>query len=455
MATATSTRPIPPISEPPLVGSLAAFAGDRLALLRRIARECGDVGCCHVGPSRLVLFNAPELVHAIMVEHAYDFDAGPIRHAAFQPVIGNGLLNSEGDLHRRQRKVMAPLFQPRQVAGYADIMVRYAERAQAEWADGLELDVWAEMTRVTMAIIGKVLFDADVFNETDDLSAALTVAQEYPSRVFATFLPIPITWPVPGHARMRRAIATVNERIQRLIDARRATEVERDDLLSVLLRARDEDGAGMSDAQIRDEALTLFAAGHETTSVALSWAWYLLANHPDAYARLRAEAREVLDGRPPTYDDLPRLEYARRVLKEALRLYPPAYLIVRAPLREIEIGGYSLRRGDSASLAPYTLHRRPDTFPDPERFDPDRFAPDAEARLPRLAYMPFGAGPHICIGNHFALMEGQLLLAALAQRVTFELLPGQRIVPDPQVTLRPKTAIRMRVRRLDATEGSA
>lgn len=448
MATVTTTRPIPTIQEPPVIGSLAAFAGDRLALLRRIARECGDVGSCHVGPSRLVLFNAPELVHAILVEHAYEFDAGPIRHAAFQPVIGNGLLNSEGELHRRQRKVMAPLFQPRQVAGYAESMVRYAERAQAEWADRADVDVWAEMTRVTMAIIGKVLFDADVFTETDDLSAALTIAQEYPSRIFATFLPIPITWPVPGHARMRSAIAVVNDRIQRLIDARRATEVERDDLLSVLLRARDEEGAGMSDAQIRNEAVTLFAAGHETTSVALSWAWYLLASHPEVYERLRAEAREVLGGRPPTYEDLPRLEFARRVLKETLRLYPPAYLIVRAPLRDLEIGGYRLRRGDNASLAPYTLHRRAETYPDPDRFDPDRFAPELEAKLSRLAYMPFGAGPHICIGNHFALMEGQLLLAAFAQRVAFDLMPGQRIVPDPQVTLRPKTAIRMRVRRL-------
>jgi cytochrome P450 len=240
-------------------------------------------------------------------------------------------------------------------------------------------------------------------------------------------------------------------RIQEMIDERRLAgpdAAERDDFLSILLRTRDEDGIPMSDEQIADEAVTFFGAGHETTATALTWAWYLLAKYPDVYDRLRDEAASVLAGRPPTYDDLSRLPYALQVFKETMRLYPPAYVLSRVTLHDVEVGGYLIERGTTVMLSPYAIHRRADYFSDPTHFDPERFTPEREAKLPRYAYMPFGAGPRICIGNHFALMEGHLLLADLAQRVRFELLPGQSIIPDPKVTTRPRDDIQMIVHRM-------
>ncbi len=440
-------KPIQNVEEIPLLGSLPGFNRDHLGFVLAVARACGDVGRFHFGPFPILLFNTSELVHSVLVEHANDFDGGPVRHKAFGPVIGNGLFNSEGELHRRQRKAMAPAFQPRQIKNYADTMVSYGERAQAEWPDGAVVDVNQEMTRITMTIIGKVLFDVDVFTEADMLGAAVVAAIEHITYVFSNLVPIPLDWPLPRHRRTREALAFLKTRIQELIDERRRGGAERDDFLSILLRTRDEDGNPMSDEQIRDEALTLFGAGHETTATALTWAWYLLATHPDVYQQTRNEVDGVLQGRSPTYADLAQLPYTLRVLKEAMRLYPPAYLLSRVALHDVEVGGYPVRRSDTVFMAPYALHRRADYFPDPTRFDPERFTPENEARLPRYAYMPFGAGPRICIGNHFALMEGHLLLAALAQRVRFELVPGQEIVPDPKITIRPRDGIKMVVRR--------
>ena len=446
--TATAvTRPVQKIPELPFIGSLPGFNRDRLGFLLGLSRAGGDVARFHFGPFPAYFFNTPELIQAVMVDHPQDFDGGPVRHNAFGPVIGNGLFNSEGELHRRQRKIMAPAFQPRHIKTYADTIVGYGEQMQAAWEDGAVVDVSHEMTNLTMSIIGKVLFDADVVTEADDLGAAVTTVLGHISYVFSSLYPIPISWPLPRHRRTRKAIAFLRAGIQDMIDERRNSPVERDDFLSILLRSRDDDGNPMSDEQVIDEAMTFFGAGHETTANGLTWAWYLLSTHPDAYARLRAEVDTVLRGRSPTYEDLPRLPYAQRVFKESLRLYPPAYIFSRFALRDVEVGGYPIRKGETVVMSPYSMHRRPDLFASPERFDPDRFTPEREAALPRHAYMPFGAGPRICIGNHFALMEGHLLLATLAQRATFDLAPGQEVVPAPQVTTRPRDGIQMIVRR--------
>ncbi len=298
-----------------------------------------------------------------------------------------------------------------------------------------------------MSIIGKVLFDADVFTETDALGAAVSVAIEHIDYVFSHLIAVPLSWPLPRHRRTRQALSFLRARIQEMIDERRQGSVERDDFLSILLRTRDEDGCPMSDTQIRDEALTLFGAGHETTATALTWAWYLLATRPDIYAQVRHEVDSVLRGRSPEYGDLPHLPYTLQVLKEAMRLFPPAYVLSRVALHDVAMEPYPVRRHETVVMSPYTIHRRPDYFADPTRFDPERFTPENEAKLSRYAYMPFGAGPRVCIGSHFALMEGHLLLAAIAQRATFELVPGQRIVPNPMVTLRPQGGIQMVVRR--------
>ncbi|HLZ81051.1 MAG TPA: cytochrome P450 [Ktedonobacteraceae bacterium] len=453
MVTQTQTKntkkPIPSIKEPPVVGSLLPYKRDRLDVFLRVTRECGDVGSFHFGPFPLVVFNTSEYAHSIFVEHAYDFDKGEVIHNAFRPVIGNGIFTSEGAFHRQQRKLIAPSFQPRQITGYADTMVKYSEQIQQGWKDGETVDISHEMTQLTMSIVGKVLFDADVFTEADELGSAMTTVLGHVTHTLSSLFPIPLSWPTSRNRHARQAIAVLRGRIQKMITEREASGEEGNDLLSTLLRAREEDGKRMSDEQISDESLTLFGAGHETTATALAWAWYLLATHPDVYRSMQQEVDSVLQGIAPTYADLARLPYTLQVFKETMRLYPPAYGISRTALRDIEIDGYFIPKNGFIAVCPYTLHRRPDYFPEPEKFDPQRFTPENEKRLPRYAYMPFGAGPRICIGNHFAMMEGHLLLAALAQQVTFELVEGQRIVPDPNVnlTIRPKYGVKMIVRR--------
>jgi cytochrome P450 len=432
----------------PFIGNLLEFRKDRLNLLRRMARV-GDVCGMHFGPFPGILFNKPEHIHNILVEHAYDFDKGLAIHNTFRPVIGDGIFSSEGDFHRHQRKLMAPPFQPRHIASYADIMGHYGEQIQQTWADGATIDVNRHMTNVTMSIIGKALFDADVFTETGELGAAMTITTEYVSHSLSTLLPPPYSWPTPRNRRTHKAVQVLRNRIQRFIDERRNNPVERNDFLSILLQARDEDDKPMSDEQLMAECLTLFGAGHETTATALSWTWYLLCQHPESYQRVQQEVDCVLQGRTPTYADLASLPYCLQVFKEAMRLYPPAYAFSRRALRAVEIDGYRVPKSWVVLIAPYTLHRREEYYPEPEKFDPERFTPEREKQLPRYADLPFGAGPRICIGMYFAMMEGHLLLATLAQRVSFSLVPGQTIVPDPihHLTLRPAGEVNVTVKR--------
>ncbi len=432
----------------PFVGNLPEFTKDRLGLLQRVARA-GDVYGMHFGPFPGILFNKAEHVHSILVQHAYDFDKGLAIHKTFRPVIGDGIFSSEGDFHRHQRKLMAPSFQPRHIASYADSMGHYGEQIQQSWLDGSIIDVNRQMTNLTMSIIGKALFDADVFSETDELGAAMTVTSKYVSHALSTLLPPPYSWPLPRNRRVHKAVQVLRSRIQRFIDERRKNTTERIDFLSILLQARDEDGKPMSDEQLMAECLTLFGAGHETTATALSWTWYLLCQHAESYQRVQQEVDSVLQGRTPTYANLARLPFCLQVFKEAMRLYPPAYATSRRALRDVEIDGYFVPKGQVVLLAPYTLHRREEYFPDPEKFDPERFTPEREKQLPRYAFVPFGAGPRICIGQYFAMMEGHLLLATIAQRVSFSLVPGQTIVPDPlhHLALRPAGEINVKVKR--------
>ena len=442
-------KPIPSIKEPLLIGSISEYKRDRLSFFLHVAQKCGDIGCFHFGPFPLILLNTSEFIHSVLVAHAYDFDKGVYMHNAFRPVIGNGLFISEGEFHRKQRKLMAPAFQPLHLVSSADVMVGYGERMQEAWQDGKTIDIGREMTHVTMSIVVKVLFDADVFTEAGKLGVAITTILEHASYATSRFLPIPYNWPIPRHQRTKKALIVLRDRVQKMIDERRTSTEERGDFLSILLQAREEDGTGMSDEQIRDEALTLFGAGHETIATALTWAWYLLASHPKVYQKMQQEVDSVLQGRAPTYTDLAHLPYTLQVFKETMRLYPPAYAMSRVALHDIELDGYLIRKMQTVAMSPYTIHRRPDYFPDPEKFEPERFTPENENQLPRYAYIPFGAGPRICIGNHFAMMEGHLLLATLAQRVTFEQVPEQHIVPDPSktVTIRPKYGLKMIVRR--------
>ena len=436
------------ISAFPLIGNLPEFNSDRLGVFQRVA-GAGDVYGLHFGPFPGILFNKPEHVHAILVEHAYDFDKGVAIHDTFRPAIGDGIFSSEGEFHRRQRKLISPPFQPRHIASYAETMGYYGEQIQQIWPNGSVIDVNQQMTNLTMSIIGKALFDADVFTETDELGSAMTTLFAYISHRISILLPPPYSWPTPLNRRTHKAAQLLRDRISLFIEERRNHPTDRNDFLSILLQARDEDGKPMSDEQVIAECLTLFGAGHETTATALTWTWYLLCQHPEIYAQVQQEVDSTLQGRTPVYADLARLPYCLQVFKEAMRLYPPAYVFSRRALRDVEIDGYLVPKGYVVMLAPYTLHRRADYFPNPKLFDPERFTPEREKQLPRYAYLPFGAGPRICIGMYFAMMEGHLLLATLAQRVSFSLLPNQAIEPDPihHLTLRPTGAVNVSVQK--------
>ncbi len=389
----------------------------------------------HLGPVPIVMFNRPEHVRSILIEHAYDFSKGLLHKA----MTGNGLFISEGEFHRYQRKLMSPVFQPRHIAGYADTIVRYGERIQQEWQEGETIDLNQQMISLTMSIIGKVLFDADVFNEADELGTAMGIGFEHTVHKLTSLFTPPLIWPTPRNLRVRKATQVVEDHIQAMIAEQRQSKTEHNNFLSILLQATDEDGNAMSNQQLMDECLTLFGAGHETTAAALTWTWYFLCQHPDIHAKVKQEVDTVLQGRTPTYDDLAHLPYCLQVFKETVRLYPPAGAILREALHDIEIDGYLVPKGRNVFLSPYTIQRSATYFPNPEVFDPERFTLEREKQLPRYAYIPFGAGPRICIGNYFALMEGQLLIATLAQHVSFMLIPRQTIEPDPihNLALRP------------------
>ena len=336
-------------------------------------------------------------------------------------LLGDGLLTSEHDVHRRQRKLMAPSFSPRLISRWGDEMVRQGECAAAKWRDGQVIDGVDEMMRLTLSIVGRTLFDVDVALESAWVGRAFEVANRHTAVESARLVPLPMALPTPGRRANARAIADVDRLVGRLVVERRRSGATGDDMLSQLVRARDEDdGRTMSDGELRDEIMTLFFAGHETTANALAWAWRLLAKNPTARARLEAEVDAVLGGRSPEVGDLASLPTALMALKESMRLYPPAYLLGRQTEREVEIGGVRLARGVTVGVNIFGMHRRPEVFADPWRFDLDRFAPGREAALPRSAYLPFGAGPRVCIGNHFALMEAHCFSSTIAQRVRLE-----------------------------------
>jgi cytochrome P450 len=324
-------------------------------------------------------------------------------------------------------------------------MAACAERAQARWADGQTLDLSEEMMKLTLDAVGRTLFDADVTEDAPAIAAALTDAMEY-MMDSVSGVPAPYFWPGPRTRRMKRAVAALDRVVYRIIRARRSERRDRGDVLSILVSAADEHGT-LGDLQVRDEVMTLFLAGHETVANALAWAFYLLSSHPELEARLRAEVEGVLGGRTPAYEDLPKLPLALATLKETLRLYPPAYLLGRLAARDIELGPHTVRKGTFIMINIYAMQRRADLFDDPDAFRPERFLGAAEARIPRGAYVPFGAGARVCIGNHFALMEASLMLATLVQRVTFTRTEAGRVEPEPLVTLRPARGLGVRVER--------
>lgn len=438
-----------------LLGSLLPFARDPGNFLLEIARQYGDVVYMRVLHNHYYLLNNPDDIREVLVNQADKFRKSQLDYDILSRFLGNGLLTSEGSHHRRQRRLAQPAFHSKRIQAYGETMVAYTENLLAEWQDAQVRDVAADMMRLTMQIVSKTLFDADAVTSKGNAAATIGEAihtfQDVSNHAYLRGFTLPAWLPTQDNRRAKTALAHYNHHLEQIIAQRRAASVngevaDKGDLLSMLMLAQDEDGSAMSDQQLRDEVATLFAAGHETTSNALTWAWYALSQTPDAAAPLYDEVDTVLRGRAPTLADLPNLPYTLMVIKETMRLYPPAWILsARTAQEDVTIGQTAIPKGSHVTIAPYALHRLPKYFPDPEQFRPERFTPEREKLIPKYGYLPFGGGPRVCIGNSFALMEAHLIMATIAQRYRLHLVPGQEVKMAMQITLSPANGLKMRL----------
>lgn len=439
----------------PFLGSLREMREDPIAMMMRSMRQHGDVVGFRMGPKRAIFVAHPDHARHVLQENHRNYDKETPGFQKLRSLLGLGLLTSEGDFWLRQRRIAQPAFHRQRIASFASMMTRASEDTVSRWSQassGSEpLDLSAEMMRLTLRIAGETLLSADVSGASDEVGEALTVAMHVTNDRITRVLDLTEVLPTPTNVRYWRARRTLDRIVLGMIDGRRRSGEDKGDLLSMLMLARDpETGEGMSDRQLRDEVMTIFLAGHETTANALTWTWYLLARHPEVERRLHQELREVLGGRTPTLEDFPRLEYTRMVLDEAMRLYPPAWFLARRAVGPDEIAGYRIAPGTLLMISPYATHRHPDFWENPERFDPERFSEGRSVGRHRFAYFPFGGGPRLCIGNNFALMEMRLVLATLAQHFRLSLPSNAAAEPDPTITLRTRAPIRMKLHRLAA-----
>jgi len=428
----------------PIVGNVFEPRGNAIGYFTRCFRDYGDIVFVRFLGVPMCLVNRPDCIESVLVTQNNNFEKSK-DYRALRRVLGNGLLTSEGEFWRRQRKLVQPAFHQVRIAAYAEVMVSYTERLLASWKDGEERDIHEAMMRLTLDIVAKTLFDTDVSREAEDVGAALQLLMSKFFRQAGFALLLPRSIPIPTTQQLRRAVAQLDKVIYEIIRRRRAGPATSGDLLSVLLQAQDDEGLRMTDRQLHDEIMTLFLAGHETTANALSWTWLLLGQHPEIEEKLVEELQRVLAGRAPAASDLPRLTYTDMVLREAMRLYPPVWVIGRRALAPFRMGEYELPAETNVLMSQLITHRDGRYFPEPERFDPDRWGPSdpRNLALPRFAYFPFGGGPRVCVGAGFAMMEAVLLLATIAQKFRLTLVPGQNVKYLPSVTLRPKSGIRM------------
>lgn len=431
----------------PLSG-LFAYRKGPLPFFQNLAQQYGDISYFRLGPQEAYFLNHPDYVREVLVNNHQSFDKGLALQRA-KRLLGEGLLTSEGEFHRRQRRLAQPAFHRARIASYAAVMTDYASQIRETWRDGDTLDMSEEMMRLTLGIVGKTLFDADVVSEAKQVGEAMTVVMDLFNTITIPFFELLQKLPLPQLRRFDAAKARLDAIIYRMIEERRRLGEDRGDLLSMLLLAQDTEGDGgqMSDEQLRDEVMTIFLAGHETTANALTWTWYLLSQNPAAEAKLHGELDQVLGGRLPTVEDVPKLTYTEMVLAESMRLYPPAWALGRLAMTEIEIGGYVVPRKSLVLMSQFVMHRDPRYFTDPLRFDPERWSPEAREVRPQFSYFPFGGGPRRCIGEGFAWMEGVLLIAGLAQQWQLRLAPNHLVALKPVITLRPKHGMRMTLTR--------
>jgi cytochrome P450 len=436
-------KPSFPIGNMPLAGP------DPLGVYSEWAKEFGDVFYYRALWIHVYFVNHPDLIEAVLVRNYQNFHKDRVVQNS-RWLFGEGLLTSEGESWLRQRRLAQPAFHRERIASYARIMTDYAEQMLASWESGETRDIHQEMMRLTLRIVVRALFNVEA-EQIEKISQAMNVLTRNSTGARMLLPPLFRHLPIPAMIEFRRAVRQLDETVYGIITRRRTAEGDSGDLLSMLMQARDEDGSRMTDKQLRDEVMIFLLAGHETTALALSWTWHLLGQNPEVEGKLHEELDQALGGRVPGFADLQALRYAERVIKESMRLYPPAWGLARTVIKEFEIGGYRVPAGANVVMSTWIMHRDPRYFPEPEKFDPDRWLPEKAQGLPKFAYFPFGGGPRQCIGAAFAMMEATLLLAAIAQRFQFRAVAEHVVTPIPSLTLRPKRGIRMRLERRDAT----
>jgi cytochrome P450 len=425
---------------------LILFRRRPLEFLQEAAKKYGDVVYLNAGKHNVFLLNHPEYIKDVLVTHQNNFTKGRGLEVA-KRFLGEGLLTSEGDFHTRQRRLSQPAFHQDRIAEYAKVMVEYTKKRQNQWEDGETFEITQEMRSLTLAIVAKTLFDADIESESKDvgdaLSSLMNIFDKTLNLPFLNFFEkIPF---LPMNRKFKEARNKLDGIVYRMIQDHRAGGKDRGDLLSMLLMSKDMelDGGVMSDEQLRDEVMTLFIAGHETTANALSWTWYLLSQHPAVYQKLQTELDNVLKGKFPTITDVEKLSFTRMVFSESMRIYPPAWVIGRRPMNDYPVGNYVLPAKSFILLSQYVMHHDERYYPEPFEFKPERWTLEEIEKRPKFSYFPFGGGGRQCIGESFAWMEGILVIACIAQNWQFDLVPGKTVEPYPVITLRPKTGIKM------------
>ncbi|MFO0658430.1 MAG: cytochrome P450 [Polyangiaceae bacterium] len=441
--------PSPPTE--PLVGHLRQLRAGQISFYAQSCVELGDVVKLRFGNRwrglTAFLLSHPDHIRHVLQDHHRNFHKRTRGFDKLRLILGNGLLTSEGAFWLRQRRIAQPAFHRDRIAAFGSTMVRATEEMiDKRWAgylaSGRPFDVSDEMMRLTLRIVSETLMSRDLSDSADSVGHALDYLLSTAIKRIQSMIEIPMSVPTPSNRRLQEAIRTIDDVVLGVIEQRRREKDHGTDLIGLLMSARDEEtGEGMTDAQLRDEVITIFIAGHETTANALTWTLHLLSTHPHVERELREELANVLGGRSPTPEDLPRLNYTKMVIQESMRLYPPAWTIGRGVEQDDEIGGYKIPAGSMVIVSPYLVHHNPRIWSNPEGFDPTRFSPENAASIPKFAYFPFGAGPRQCIGNGFAMTEAQLVLATMLQRVRLEESPGHSVVAQPQITLRPRDGL--------------
>lgn len=431
------------------LGNLYRFRKDSLAFLHQLSRQYGDVAYFKLGHLGVVFLNHPNHLKEVLTTHHNGFVKGrPLEMA--KELLGDGLLTSEGAFHKRHSRIIQPAFHRNMMNAYGFAMGDYAVRLMENWEDGMEVDILDDMVKMSTGIAAKTMFNVDIISEAPELNKALDTIMELFGRITLPFAEILLKLPLPGTIRFYSAKKRLDQTIYKIIEERKKSQLKNGDLLSLLLQAQEDsvDGIGFSDQEIRDEAMTLFLTAYDTTSLALTWTWYLLSQNPEAANELRQELKSVLNGRIPTTEDFPNLKYTRKVFAEALRMYPPIYIIARQATEDFSIDSYRIPSGTIVLMSPYLIHHDNRFHKDPETFNPDNWSEDTITKGSRYEYIPFSMGPRSCIGQHYAWLEGVLVLATIAQFWQLELVPGHPVTFEQLLNLRPKYGMRMTVKRI-------